>query len=163
MYGKEIYRTCANVNITKIDLSLGRYVCMYVYMYVRMFILTVLNSDDRCVRAKARNSLKLHMSLRKIPMAEPRQGCFAGYSVVDGKLNKQSSFNWPKSFWVNIFEMCQREGISLRLRGDLFTFETVLDDDTSFICESPIGFRKFLKDKKKYRVIQLLGKSRIPR
>ena len=102
----------------------------------------MLNSDDRCVRAKTRDSLKLHMSRRKIPMAEPGQGCFAGYSVVDGKLNKQSSVNWPKSFWVNIFEMCQREGISLRLRGDLFTFETVLDDDTSFICESPIGFRK---------------------
>ena len=43
--------------------------------------------------------------------------------------------------------MCQREGISLRLRGDFFTFETVVDDDISFVCQSPIGFRNFFKDK----------------
>ena len=67
------------------------------------FILTVLNSDDMCFRKGARDSLKLHMERRKVPMAEPGQSCFAGYSVVGNKLNKKSSVNWPKSFWINIF------------------------------------------------------------
>ena len=52
------------------------------------FILSVLNSDDMCVRQCARDSLALHMTKRKVPPAIAGQPSFAGYSVVNEKLNK---------------------------------------------------------------------------
>ena len=111
------------------------------------FILSVLNSSDRCVRDVARESLHLHMSKRKVPIAAPGEPNFAEYSVVGNKLNKQSASNWPKSMWVNLFDMCKREGISLRLRGDTYAYETVDDSEVFFTIESPQGFKFFYKQK----------------
>ena len=111
------------------------------------FILSVLNSDDVCVRQCARDSLSLHMAKRKVPPSTPGQPSFAGYSVVNNKLDKQTKTNWPKSFWINVFEMCQREGMCLKLRGDEYIFETVSDDDITFVINSPSGFKMFYKEK----------------
>ena len=110
------------------------------------FILSVLNSDDMCVRQCARDSLALHMTKRKVPPAIAGQPSFAGYSVVNEKLNKTTKVNWPKSFWVHVFEMCQREGLCLRMRADSYVFETAPDDGISFILESPSGFKSFYRN-----------------
>ena len=111
------------------------------------FILSVLNSDDLCVRQCARDSLALHMLKRKVPPAAVGQASFAGYSVVNDKLDKNSKVNWPRSFWVHIFEMCQRKGICLRMRGDIYVFEMSSNDGTTCIVESPSGFKLFYKEK----------------
>ena len=107
----------------------------------------MLNNDDPCVQNNARDSLKLHMSKRKVPLAQNTETSFAGYSVTDNKLNKNTSVNWPKSFWVNVFEMCQRECISLRLRGDKYVFQTLDDDDIELTIESHKGFKMYFKQR----------------
>ena len=46
------------------------------------FIISVLNSDDQNVRILARKSFELHMSKRKVPLAEEEDN-FLGYEVND--------------------------------------------------------------------------------
>ena len=111
------------------------------------FVLSVLNSSDNTVRRVARESLQLHMTRRKIPLAEPGESSFGGFRVVGNKLDKTTTSNWPKSFWVNIFEMCHREGISLQVRGDLYRFVASDDDEVEFVIESHEGFKLFYKEK----------------
>ena len=117
------------------------------YAYRLSFVLSVLNSDDTAVRKRARDSLNLHMCKRKIPTAQPGETSFGGFSVSGDKLNKKTKTHWPKSYWVHIFEMCQREAISLKFRDDMYVFETIGDDGSDFIIESHEGFKLFYKQK----------------
>ena len=53
------------------------------------FKLGVLNSDDAHVKATARDSLLLHMSRRKVRRSDDEENSFAGYSIQNGKLDKE--------------------------------------------------------------------------
>ena len=71
---------------------------------------------------------------------------FAGYVINDkGNISKQSKVNWPKSVWVNLFEMCKRQRISLFKKGDLFVYEMTIDEEISMTFNSPNNFYTVLK------------------
>ena len=111
------------------------------------FFLSVLNSDDACVRHTARTSLTLHMTRRKVTAAQRDDTQFAGYRVTEaGTLDKQSKVNWPASQWVNLFEMLHREGIVLKKQGDTFVYELELSGKQC-VVESPRGFSLAYKEK----------------
>ena len=62
------------------------------------------------------------MKKRKIPLAERGDTSFAGYKVTEGRLNKNTKVDWPKSQWQNIFELCNRQEVSLKCYDDLYFF-----------------------------------------
>ena len=91
------------------------------------FLLSVLNSDDQQVRESARYTFHLHMSKRKVPVANDDDPNFGGYTVgSDGRIVKQSKVNWARSDFVELNELCMRLNIQLELRND--TFHIVIDD-----------------------------------
>ena len=121
------------------------------------FALSILNNDDPCVRDTARCSLNLHMQKRGVPESEPGENTFAGYAVdlQGNKLKKTSKVNWPKSQWVHVFEMCKREGLTLRKRADGdYYFEAMVDDDITISIYSHEGFKKFYINKCKENILQ---------
>ena len=113
------------------------------------FYLSILNCDDPYVRHTARESLTLHMAKRKIATAVIGQKSFAGFSVIGDKLDKRAKVNWPRSNWVHLFEMLNREKIELKLNIDgLYTYHVTVDDGIVYQIESPTGFSMFYKDNK---------------
>ena len=111
------------------------------------FILTVLNSDDSAVKNCARSSLALHFSKRKAVLDNSSDDNFAGYVINEKKLVKQSKVNWPKSNWIHILEMCQRENISLSYSetSETYKLNIYVDEDTSFSFTNNKIFQKVYK------------------
>ena len=86
------------------------------------FKLGALNSDDAHVKATARDSLFLHMSRRKVRKSDAEENSFAGYCTQNGRLVKESKIHFPRSQWVFLLELCNRENILLRfLRKQIHT------------------------------------------
>ena len=54
------------------------------------FKLGALNSDDAHVKKTARDSLFLHMSRRKVRKSDEEENSFAGYTIQNDKLAKES-------------------------------------------------------------------------
>ena len=120
------------------------------------FKLGVLNSDDAHVKATARESIFLHMSRRKVQRSDDEENSFAGYSVQNGKLAKESKIHFPKSQWVFLFELCKREEIVLRFCEDtntyLCTFST--EDGDSISISHPKAFYSVFKNKKVSHIVK---------
>ena len=115
------------------------------------FLLSILNNDDVNVSNRGRNSLELHMSKRKaVETNNHSENTFAGYRLDDTKkLVKASKVNWPKSIWIHLLELCNRESITLlKYTDDRFVYEMTVEDDMSMKCESSRGFFTFFKTKK---------------
>ena len=115
------------------------------------FTLSVLNSDDTAVQTAARASLTLHMTKRKVT-PDNGENSFAGYKVLDNKLDKGSKVNWPKSNWNHVFEMCNRENIKLQKTADgnfKYIYETEIEGTiTPVHCEHPKAFYFAYKEHK---------------
>ena len=110
------------------------------------FFLSVLNSDDVCVKNTARASLTLHMTRRKVRPAQPGGDQFGGYAVLNNSLVKESKVTWPASQWVNLFEMLHREGIVLKERDDSYVYEFDVSG-AQCVAESAKGFSMTYKNK----------------
>ena len=114
------------------------------------FKLGTLNSDDAHVKATARDSLHLHMSRRKVDKSDSEENSFAGYSVQNGKLAKESKIHFPKSQWVFLFELGKREGIIMRFCEEtdtyLCTFST--EESNSISISHPKAFYCVFKNMK---------------
>ena len=82
------------------------------------FLLSTLNSDDPQTRHSARSSLELHMKKCRVDKNNI-DSSFAGYCTDEnGRLVKQCAVNWPKSVWIELNELCMREGLRLEMSGD---------------------------------------------
>ena len=82
------------------------------------FLLSTLNSDDPQTRHSARSSLELHMKRRRVDKNNI-DSSFAGYCTDEnGRLVKQCAVNCPKSVWIELNELCMREGLRLEMSGD---------------------------------------------
>ena len=91
------------------------------------FLLSTLNSDDPQTRHSARSSLELHMKKRRVDKNNI-DSSFAGYCTDEGgRLVKQCAVNWPKSVWIELNELCMREGLRLEMSGDEFVYISSLD------------------------------------
>lgn len=85
------------------------------------FMVEMLNNDDDQVRYIARESFQLHMKKRKVMPAQPGTPSFGGYEVsTSGIIKKQSKQCLSKSQWVELNELCAREGIKLLKIEDEF-------------------------------------------
>ena len=115
------------------------------------FTLSALNSDDTAVQTAARASPTLHMTKRK-GTPDNGENNFAGYKVVDNKIAKGTKVNWPKSNWIHVFEMCNRENIKLQKTADgnyKYIYETEIDGTTTPVhCEHPKAFYFAFKENK---------------
>ena len=120
------------------------------------FKLATLNSDDSHVKSTARDSLFLHMSRRKVKKSDDEETSFAGYSVENGKLAKESKIHFPKSQWVFLFELCKRENIVLRFCEETSTYLcTVSSEDSESISIShPKAFYIVFKNKKVSQIVR---------
>ena len=100
--------------------------CLYYSKYLS-FALSTLNYED--VKNTARVSLNLHMQKREVNFAEESIS-FAGYQVTDSKLAKGSKVNLPQSYWVHLFEICQRIKVNLKfsISADEYSFKLENDD-----------------------------------
>jgi len=113
------------------------------------FILSVLNSDDLTVRKTARESLSLHITKRKaVPVEHGEEESFAGYAIENGKIVKRSKVYWSKSIWYHVFDMCQRESISLLKHHDKYVFVISVEDSVSFTIDCPKVFYNTYKREK---------------
>ena len=74
---------------------------------------------------------------------------FAGYKISDNKIDKKSKVNWPKSNWVHIFEMCERENIKLIYcqYSDKYIYVDFIDD-IPLEFPYPNAFNLYFKNKK---------------
>ena len=120
--------------------------CLFYSKYLS-FALSNLNSDDVSVKHTARASLIYNMQKRKVDFAEGSPS-FAGYQVADGKLAKGSKVNWPQSYWVQLFELCQRVNVKLKFSdsADEYYFELENDDDGTVILPFAKSFSVYFKD-----------------
>ena len=59
--------------------------------------------------------------------------------MVNDKIDKNTKVNWPKLFWVHIFEMCQRQSLCLTKRADAYVFEITSSDSVTLSIESHTG------------------------
>ena len=114
------------------------------------FVLSALNSDDMAVRNCARTSLSLHFSKRKAVVDPDSETSFAGYAVDGNKIVKLSKVYWPRSNWLHVFEMCQRENMSLNFSEvlDCYKFSIIVDENTSFNVSDPKIFQNIYKNMK---------------
>ena len=121
-----------------------------IYHATKMqFYMSVLNSDDAAVRQAARESLELHMKKRKAVQCTEIDNSFAGFAVAENKITKLSKVNWPKSNWVHLFEICQRENIKLVYNEVLNLYMYILSiNDVSVEIAYPKPFYKRFKEMK---------------
>ena len=120
------------------------------------FKLATLNSDDSHVKSTARDSLFLHMSRRKVKKSDDEESSFAGYSVYNGKLAKESKIHFPKSQWVFLFELCKREDIVLRFCEETNTYLCTFssEDSESISISHPKAFYTVFKNKKVSQIVR---------
>ena len=120
---------------------------MYYAKYLS-FHLSVLNSDDEKVRSTARHSLELHMTKRKVRLAEGQEKSFAGYAMDDsGNIIKASKVNWTKSQWIHLQAMCKRENIELGKGMISYFYRLTVDEDLSVKLDHPKAFYSVFKQK----------------
>ena len=114
------------------------------------FKIAALNSDDQHVRATARESLKLHMSRRKVRVSEDPEHSFAGYMVEDGKLVKDSKIHFPRSQWCFLFELCNREHIILRYNeeNDMYFYAFTIEENVTASISNSKAFYIVFKNMK---------------
>ena len=97
------------------------------------FYLSVLNSNDTLVKMAASDSLRLHMTKRKVEFNPLNDQNFCGYSTDNkGNFCKNSKVNWPKSQWQLLSYLCSRCNINLYLSNNEFVFIHNVDDEVSF-------------------------------
>ena len=95
---------------------------------------STLNSDDPQTRHSARSSLELHMKKRRVDKNNI-DSSFAGYCTDEnGRLVEQCAVNWPKSVWIELNELCMREGLRLEMSGDEYVYISSLDNDLLLFC-----------------------------
>ena len=107
------------------------------------FILSTLNSDDEKTKVCARNSLRLHFDKRKAVFDNEHLNMFAGYIIENNKIVKHSKVYWSKSFWVHVFEMCQRENIRLLFceTSNMYKLSLQVDEETSLSFSNHKSFQ----------------------
>ena len=120
--------------------------CLFYSKYLS-FALSSLNSDDLSVRNTARASLNLHMQKRKVNFTEDHLS-FAGYQVIDNRLAKVSKVNWPQSYWVSLFELCQRVNVKLKFSTctSEYSFELENADGVTVILPFAKSFNLYFKE-----------------
>ena len=100
------------------------------------FLLSTLNSDDPQTRHSARSSLELHMKKRRVDKNNI-DSSFAGYCTDEnGRLVKQCAVNWPKSVWIELNELCMREGLRLEMSGDEYVYISSLDNEVAIVLRN---------------------------
>ena len=111
------------------------------------FILSVLNSDDEKTKLSARSSLFLHFEKRKAVLDYKHLNTFAGYVIENNKIVKHSKVYWSKSYWIHIFEMCQRENIQLLFceNSNMYKLSLQADEETSLSFSNHRSFQNVYK------------------
>ena len=100
------------------------------------FLLSTLNSDDPQTRHSARSSLELHMKKRRVDKNNI-DSSFACYCTDEnGRLVKQCAVNWPKSVWIELNELCMREGLRLEMSGDEYVYISSLDNEVAIVLRN---------------------------
>ena len=100
------------------------------------FLLSTLNSDDPQTRHSARSSLELHMKKRRVDKNNI-DSSFAGYCTDEnGRLVKQCAVNWPKSVWIELNELCMREGLRLEMSGDEYVYISSFDNEVAIVLRN---------------------------
>ena len=120
------------------------------------FKLGALNSDDAHVKATARDSLFLHMSRRKVRKSDAEENSFAGYSTQNGRLVKESKIHFPRSQWVFLLELCNRENIVLRFSEETDTYQCTfsIEDYESIFISHPKAFYPVFKNMKVSHIVK---------
>ena len=96
----------------------------------------------------ASDSLRLHMTKRKVEFNPLNDQNFCGYSIdTKGNFCKKSKVNWPKSQWQLLSYLCSRCSIHLYLSNNEFVLVHAVDDEVSvrFNCHYEFynHFKKF--------------------
>ena len=117
------------------------------------FLISCLNSDDQQVKMTARESMKLHMTKRKVPYVEGTDDPnFGGYLLdEEGKLMKNCKVNWGRSEFVYLNELCVRLGIKLEFDGT--EYKLVIDHGDGIHFAS--GDAKFIYNQIKFRSLEV--------
>ena len=66
---------------------------------------------------------------------------FAGYCTDEnGRLVKHCAVNWPKSVWIELNELCMREGLrlepELEMSGDEYVYISSLDNEVAIVLRN---------------------------
>ena len=109
-------------------------------------MLSTLNSDDPHTKHSARSSLELHMKKRKV-VKNNHESSFAGYCTDEnGRLIKQCAVNWPKSIWIELNELCMREGLKLEISGDDYVYISSVDNEVAIVLRDQSNVFNHIKN-----------------